>query len=310
MGSQARLAYIIRTSMMLPFGLLITKKLTCLLPDQSQKLTAQIGIAQERAAHDAVDHFRLSVLDAAPVHAEMIGFHHDGQTIRLQFLHEQIGNLGDGFFLDLRTPHDPLDQTRILGQADQVGMFVGHHADPDFAHNRAKVMRASAAHCDRTDDHQFIQTFDIREFGHRRRRLIATAEYLLHIHLGYALGGVLRVVVALDIDHQALKHARQLGLYFGLQGLQLTFAYEFGNVVVGVKTYAGGLDARTDARRYQFVVHAWSWLVCCHYGIVRGSAVRMKLTTLCPETALLFASRDNAASAIEIRRISTCGNSR
>ena len=44
----------------------------------------------------------------------------------------------------------------MLGQANQIRVFVWHDADPHFADDRAEVMRAGAAHGDQANDHQFI----------------------------------------------------------------------------------------------------------------------------------------------------------
>jgi hypothetical protein len=125
--------------------------------DQRQEFAAQAGILEEGAVHDTVDHLRVHVLDAAPLHAEMVRFHHHRQAVRLHFFLQHVGQLDHGFFLDLRTAHDPVGDARVLGQADQRRMLVGHHADPDLADDRAQVVRAGAAHRDRADDHQLVQ---------------------------------------------------------------------------------------------------------------------------------------------------------
>src|SRR6185437_17110132 len=48
---------------------------------QREKLGTQAFVLEKRAAHHAVDHLRLIVLDAAPMHAEMIGFEHEGHPL-------------------------------------------------------------------------------------------------------------------------------------------------------------------------------------------------------------------------------------
>src|SRR5471030_2340382 len=65
----ARLAYISRTSM------LTLRGSGGFLRQQREELAPQVRILQERAAHHAVGHRRIQVLDAAPLHAEVVGLH-------------------------------------------------------------------------------------------------------------------------------------------------------------------------------------------------------------------------------------------
>src|SRR5882672_3231419 len=89
---------------------------------QREELTPQACVGQESAAHDAVDHFRFHVLYAAPLHAVVIGFHHDRQAVGLQLLMQKVRDLRDRLFLDLRPRHDPDHKPRVLGKTDQVGI--------------------------------------------------------------------------------------------------------------------------------------------------------------------------------------------
>src|SRR3954451_22703711 len=66
-----RLAYISRTSIA---SLLLARQ-------QREELAPQRRVLQERAAHDAVDHRRVGVLHAAPVHAEVVGLHDDREAV-------------------------------------------------------------------------------------------------------------------------------------------------------------------------------------------------------------------------------------
>src|SRR6476659_6876435 len=85
----ARLAYMSLTSMVV-FRLAF---------DERQEFAAQVRVLEEGAVHDTVDHFRVHVLDPAPLHAEMVRFHDHGQTVRLHFFLQQVGQLDHGFFL-------------------------------------------------------------------------------------------------------------------------------------------------------------------------------------------------------------------
>src|SRR5690606_13763768 len=54
------------------------------------------------------------------------------------------------------------------------------------------------------------------------------------------------VVVAFDVDHQALQHLLHVAGHFGLDGLELAGIDEVGDVVVGVEALAGGDQALPD----------------------------------------------------------------
>ncbi len=166
----------------------------------------------------------------------MAGLHHDGQAIGLGLFHDQVGQLHHGFFLDLRAAHDPVHQAGVLGQADHVGVLVGHHADPDLADHGAEVVAAGAAHGERAHDHQLVEVLGVREFGDGRLRHVAAAEHLAQVHLGHAARGVVGVVVASGVDHHAVEHALHLLLHLVQQLFQLAGLDEFSDVVVGVES--------------------------------------------------------------------------
>src|SRR3954469_2739702 len=58
-----RLAYISLTSMVASLSVVLARQ-------QRQEFAPQVGVLQEGAAHHAVGHGGVGVLDAAPVHAE------------------------------------------------------------------------------------------------------------------------------------------------------------------------------------------------------------------------------------------------
>jgi hypothetical protein len=64
--------------------------------------------------HDAVDHARVVVFHAAPLHAKVVGLHDHGQAVRLHFFLQQFGQLHHGFFLNLRPAHDPSGQPCVF----------------------------------------------------------------------------------------------------------------------------------------------------------------------------------------------------
>ncbi|MPN24649.1 hypothetical protein SDC9_172051 [bioreactor metagenome] len=180
----------------------------------------------------------------------MRGFHDHGQSVGSGLVHDQIGQLDDGLFLDLRAPHDPVHQPRVLRQADHVGVLVGQHADPDLAHHRAEMVATGASHRDWADDHQLVKVLGVREFGDRRRRHIAALEHLVDVHLRHTARGVVGVVVAHRIDDHAVEHALHLLLHLVEQLLQLARLDEFRDVVVGVEALARSIQPLADLDGY------------------------------------------------------------
>ena len=146
----------------------------------------------------------------------------------------------------MRAAHDPVDQPRVLGQADHVGVLVGHDADPDLADHRTKVVAAGTAHCEWPDNHQLVEVLGVGKLGDRRLHDIATLEDLVEVHLGHPSRGVLGVVVTVGVDDQAVEHALHLDFHLVQQQLQLTGLNELGNVVVGMKALASAGKALAD----------------------------------------------------------------
>jgi hypothetical protein len=72
-------------------------------------------------------------------------------------------------------------------------------------------------------------------------------EYFSQIHLRNATGSVLRVVITLDIDHQAFKDTLELAFDFDKQLFQLTGLQERGYVVIGMETLLRLLDSGPDS---------------------------------------------------------------
>ena len=83
--------------------------------------------------------------------------------------------------------------------------------------------------------------------SYRRHRLEAAAEDLVDVHLGHALGRLIRVVVTLGVNHQRLQHFLHLGLHLGLQLGEFALTHEGRDVVVGVVAAIGGDQSIADA---------------------------------------------------------------
>ena len=109
------------------------------------------------------------------------------------------------------------------------------------------MMTAGAAHGDRAHDHEFVQVRGVWKLRHLGDGHEPSAEHLVHVHLGDAARGFARVVVVLDVDHQALEHASHLRRHFLGELLELSGLDERGDVVVGVKLLLLRLQARANA---------------------------------------------------------------
>ena len=82
---------------------------------------------------------------------------------------------------------------------------------------------------------------------------VAPAEHLVDVHLRDAPRGVLRVVIAHRVDHEAFEHAPHLVLDFVEQRIELARAQERRDVVVGVEAVPGLLDPRADPGGHRLV---------------------------------------------------------
>lgn len=181
------------------------------------------------------------------MHAEMIGLHHHREPVGLDHVHQQLGDLGDRFLLDLWSRQDPFGQPGVLGQADQIGMLVRHSANPQPPHDRAEMVAARAANGDRPDNHQFVQARHVGEFGHWRRGAVAPLEHLVQVHLRHPACGVLRVVVVVDVDHEAFEDATHLSRNLIEQQVKFPRLDEAGDVVIGTESPVGVLKPVADA---------------------------------------------------------------
>lgn len=166
----------------------------------------------------------------------------------------------------------------VLRQADQVGVLIRHQPDPQPTHDWAKMMAASAAYRDRPDDHQFVQELRIRKLGHRGRLHVSAAEHLLQIHLRDPLCGILRVVIALRIDHQALQHPLHLARHLLQQQIKLSWPQERRDIIVRIEPPSRAQNPRSDPRRDRQR----------HVVVTRRSMIRhdvSRLALLIPNTA-------------------------
>lgn len=107
---------------------------------EGEKFFAQIAVAQESASHYRVNHFAVGVFYAAPCHAVVGGLHDECQPVGVGFFLYQVGELHNGFFLNLWPSHNPFGQACVFREPNYIGAFVGHYAYPQFAHDGAEMV--------------------------------------------------------------------------------------------------------------------------------------------------------------------------
>ena len=205
---------------------------------------------------------------AAPVHAEVVGLHDDREAIGLHLAFEQVGELDDGLFLDLRARHDPLGHARVLREPDKVRVLVRHHADPEPAHDRAQVVRAAAAHRDRAHDHELVEVLVVREFGDLGQRSSSVRRTLRSGTFWRRASRCSRVLWSLSMSiTRRLEQRLHLAFDFLEQRLALAGLHELGDVVVREKALVGRLDALTDHLRHRHaLVFFGRWHSVLHSG--------------------------------------------
>ena len=107
-------------------------------------------------------------------------------------------------------------------------------------------MAAGTSHCDRADDHQFIQVLCIGELSHRRALDVAPTKYFVQVHLGDAACRLAGVVVVVRVNDQTTEHPLHLAFHLVEQLLELAGFNEIGDVVIGMKTSARRLQPLPD----------------------------------------------------------------
>ena len=190
----------------------------------------------------------------------MASLHDDGQAVWLGALLDQVGQLHHGLFLNLGAAHDPFGQPGVLGQANYIGVLVGHDANPQFANNRAEMVAAGTAHGNGTHDHELIEVADVGKLRQRRCGHVTTTEHLIEVHLRHPARSALRVVVVGGIDDQAVEHPLHLGLHLVEQRSHFVGRDEFGNVVVGMEALARCQQAFADFYRYRQALFGVAWV--------------------------------------------------
>jgi hypothetical protein len=210
------------------------------------------------------------ILHATPAAAQVPGSDNDGQGARradrtFQF----VGELLDGFLLDLRSRHDPVGQPVILRQADDRGVLdVRYDADPGLPGDRHEMVRAAGADRDRADSKALVGLADAFELGDDGTRLVAAGEDLADEHAGDPAGGVAGVRVRLSVDHQGAQQVIGAVSYFVLQGVQFDRSDEFGQVVVRPGAAASGGHALSEEYGNRLAVENQSFPIgieLCHF---------------------------------------------
>jgi len=180
--------------------------------------------------------------------------HHQGQAVGLGFGLNEVSELNNSFFLDLGAGHDPVGQPGILGQANDVGVLIGHDSNPDLTHDRAQVMATSTAHGDRAHNHQLIEVLNIGKLGDGGGLDIAPTKDLFQIHFGYSSSRVIRIVIVFSVNDHAVQDTLHLDFDLVKQGLEFTRLNEFSDVVVGVESFFSRQQSLPDFYRHRRAV--------------------------------------------------------
>lgn len=86
--------------------------------DEAEELVSSLGLALEAAEDARSDCGGRGLLDAAHGHAEMRGFHDDGDALGLEDLHDGVGDLLGEALLNLKAAREHLGDAREFGEAD------------------------------------------------------------------------------------------------------------------------------------------------------------------------------------------------
>mgnify|MGYP006883647636 CR=1 FL=1 len=129
------------------------------------------------------------------------------------------------------------------------GVLVGQNADPQPSHDRTEMVTAGAPDSDGPNDHQLVEVAHVGKLSDGGARHISATEHFLQIHLGHTACCVAGVVVINGVDYKAVEYAFHLDLDLVEQLFQLARFYKLGDVVIGMETFACGLDAFPDLDR-------------------------------------------------------------
>src|SRR6266511_1931003 len=78
--------------------------------DQAHRLVAGRGLAEQNASHGRGDGLRPGLADPPHRHAQVLGLDHDDGALRLEYVHQRIGELRCQPLLDLRPPRVHVDE--------------------------------------------------------------------------------------------------------------------------------------------------------------------------------------------------------
>ena len=107
----------------------------------------------------------------------MFRLNRDGDTIGLQAVHHDVGDLGGEPLLQLRAPGDGVDQPRELGDADHAP--ARHVGDMRRAAEREEVVFADREEGDIAEDHHFVVALVEADLEQRFGVDFASAEHFL-----------------------------------------------------------------------------------------------------------------------------------
>jgi hypothetical protein len=122
--------------------------------DQVEKLHPRPRVVLKHPEHGARDRHRVLFFDTTHRHAQMRGFHHDGDAERPNFFPNRFRDLIGEAFLHLQAAGEDVDQARNLAQADYTPLR--NIGDVTLPEKRQQMMLAKTVEVDVFDDHHLV----------------------------------------------------------------------------------------------------------------------------------------------------------
>src|SRR5262245_38309881 len=165
--------------------------------DQTEKLLAGTKVAAKDAAHRAGDGARVLLFDAPHRHAEVSRFDEDAHAVRLNDVHDRVGDLVAQPLLHLQPPGEYFNDARQLGEADDAA--IGDVGDVGPAEEREQMVLTERIKLDVPhQDHALVVFLEHRVSYRVGYRHLVTAgkpaQRLLHPFGSLEQTGALRIL--------------------------------------------------------------------------------------------------------------------
>ena len=116
-------------------------------------------VVTETAKHAASDQIRIGFAHSACGHAMVRSPDEDAYSARLEYIVDDVGNLGCEFFLDLQAFGESFNNPGEFADAHHAP--IGHVSNPRPSQDRCHVMLAKAFEADAAQHNHFVIAFDL-----------------------------------------------------------------------------------------------------------------------------------------------------